>query len=275
MDAVNAGVQTVVGMADAAQHIQKVTEDIAANLHADQENKDNEFNMRNQFLENALQAVKNATVNQFNVVICTNQEKDDFQNLKGQILPMNLITLTIAPNKTIDFQVYVFDTGNYLRHGKYETDYWQFFGESKKWYDPAAMHVDFNNAQPKLDPSKIQAAKAAQAATTATTTAANAATTAVTATANATNASTVATQAIVPTWGTPAANAGSGCKPLPFSVEFCPRKWLIICQLHLVHHRLRQAYHLHQMLVVLIHRSWVVSIPFGLVLSYRYAEMCR
>jgi hypothetical protein len=131
-DAANALTQSVVGMADAASHIQDVATKIAAVNKENMRNEDNEFNIRNQFLSNAVNAIKDATCSQFNIVICTNQEHDDFQNLQGQILPMNLLNLEIAPNKFVDFQIYVFDTGNYLRHGKYEGDYWQFWGQSKK-----------------------------------------------------------------------------------------------------------------------------------------------
>jgi hypothetical protein len=58
---------------------------------------------------------------------------------------MNLLNLEVAPGKTNNYQVYVFDTGNYLRHGKYETNAWQYWGESKKWYDPAAMRKNLRS----------------------------------------------------------------------------------------------------------------------------------
>lgn len=64
--------------------------------------------------------------------------------------------MEVSKGKIVNFEVYVFETGNYLRHGKYEQDAWWYFGQSKKWYDPAAMHVDFNNAQKKLDPAAIK-----------------------------------------------------------------------------------------------------------------------
>jgi hypothetical protein len=144
-------------MTDAAAHIQKVTREMAAQTKDDMRNEDNEFNIRNQFLSNAVDAIKKATFSQFNIVICTNQEHDDFQDLQGQILPMDLMNLEISAGKFVDFQVYVFDTGKYLRHGKYESDYWQFWGNTKKFYDPAAMHVHFDNAQKKLDANAIKA----------------------------------------------------------------------------------------------------------------------
>ena len=89
-------------------------------------------------------------------MICTDQQRDDFQNLKGQILPMDLLNVEVSQGKIVNFEVYVFETGDYLRHGKYEQDSWWYYGESKKWYDPMAMHVDFNNAQKKLDPAAIK-----------------------------------------------------------------------------------------------------------------------
>lgn len=225
-------------MADAASHIQDVTTKIAAVNKENMRNEDNEFNIRNQFLQNAVNGIKEATCSQFNIVICTNQEKDDFQNLTGQILPMNLLNLEIAPNKFVDFQIYVFDTGNYLRHGKYETDSWQYWGQSKKWYDPAAMHVDFKNAQKKLDPSQIQAANDAKKKTDATAAAANAATAATQQNASVTNAATVATQGTNPD-GTPAAPPSPAGKPGPSRNKVGLRMWLIPCKLHPYYNRSR------------------------------------
>jgi hypothetical protein len=144
-------------MADAAAHIQQVTRQIAAQIKEDMRNEDNEFNIRNQFLSNAVNAIKEATFSQFNIVICTDQEHDDFQDLQGQILPMDLLNLEISAGKFVNFQVYVFDTGKYLRHGKWEPDHWQFWGYTKKFYDPAAMHVHFDTAQKKLDANAIKA----------------------------------------------------------------------------------------------------------------------
>ncbi|CAD6575247.1 MAG: hypothetical protein ASARMPRED_007141 [Alectoria sarmentosa] len=153
---VEGATQAVVGVADAAAHIMDVARDEAAKCKEAARNDDNEFNIRKNFLDNAVNSIKTATCGQYNIVICTDQQKDDFQNLKGQILPMDLLDVEVSNGKTVNFQVYVFDTGNYLRHGKYEQDAWWYFGESKKWYDPAAMHVDFNNAQTKLDPAAIK-----------------------------------------------------------------------------------------------------------------------
>lgn len=118
--------------------------------------EDNEFNIRKSFLDDAVNALQVATCGQFNIVICTNQEHDDFQDLEGRILPSKLLDLEIAPNKTVNFEAYVIDTGKYLRHGKYERDHWWYWGETKKFYDPAAMHVHFDKARPKLNPDDVK-----------------------------------------------------------------------------------------------------------------------
>ena len=155
----------------------------------------NEFNIRKNFLLNAVNAIQEATLSQYNIVVCTDQAHDDFQNLKGQVLPMDLLDVEVSQGKVVNFEVYVFDTGNYLRHGKYEQDSWWYWGESKKWYDPAAMHVDFNKAQTKLDPAQVQKQQAQNATQTQTATAANTATQAVQATTAATQAPALATDA--------------------------------------------------------------------------------
>ncbi|KAG8530169.1 uncharacterized protein KY384_005652 [Bacidia gigantensis] len=152
-----AATQTVVGIADAAAHIAQIVREQAAINKEAMRNEDNEFNIRKNFLDNAVNAIKEATYSQYNIVICTDQEHDDFQSLTGQILPMDLLNLEVAPGKNVNFQVYVFDTGKYLRHGKWERDFWWWWGESKQWTDPAAMHVHFEKAQTKLDASAIKA----------------------------------------------------------------------------------------------------------------------
>ena len=133
-----------------------VARDEAAKCKEAARNDNNEFNIRKNFLDNAVNSIKTATCGQYNIVIATDQQKDDFQNLKGQILPMDLLDVEVSSGKVVNFEVYVFETGNYLRHGKYEQDSWWFYGESKKWYDPAAMHVDFNNPQKKLDAAAVK-----------------------------------------------------------------------------------------------------------------------
>jgi len=154
--AAGAVAQIVGSIADVAAHIEDVMRDEAARNKEDMRQEDNEFNIRKSFLDNAVNALQVATCNQFNIVICTNQEHDDFQDLEGRILPSRLLNLEIAPNKTMNFEAYVFDTGKYLRHGKYERDHWWYWGETKKFYDPAAMHVHFDKAQSKLNPDNIK-----------------------------------------------------------------------------------------------------------------------
>ncbi|KAL8784864.1 MAG: hypothetical protein Q9195_008857 [Heterodermia aff. obscurata] len=143
-------------MADAATHIMDTVRVESAKAAEASRNNDNEFNIRKNFLDNAVSAIHDATYGQFNIVICTDQAHDDFQALTGQILPMNLIDVEVAQGKIVNFQVYVFDTGRYLRHGKWERDHWWWWGASKTWHDPAAMHVHFETAQPKLDADGIK-----------------------------------------------------------------------------------------------------------------------
>lgn len=96
-----------------------VARDEAAKCKAAADAGNNEFNVRKNFLVNAVNAIMEATYSQYNIVICTDQGHDDFQNLKGQIHPMDLLNVEIGQGKVINFEVYVFDTGNYLRHGKW------------------------------------------------------------------------------------------------------------------------------------------------------------
>ena len=143
-------------MADAAAHIMDTVRVESAKAKEAARNDNNEFNIRKNFLDNAVNAIHDATYGQFNIVICTDQAHDDFQNLAGQILPMDLIDVEVAQGKVVNFQVYVFDTGKYLRHGKWERDHWWWWGASKTFHDPAAMHVHFEQAQPKLDAEGIK-----------------------------------------------------------------------------------------------------------------------
>ena len=143
-------------MAAAATHIMDTVRVESAKAKEAARNDNNEFNIRKNFLDNAVAAIRDATYSQFNIVICTDQAHDDFQNLTGQILPMDLIDVEVSQGKIVNFQVYVFETGKYLRHGKWERDHWWWWGESKKFTDPFAMHVHFEKAQPKLDAAQIK-----------------------------------------------------------------------------------------------------------------------
>ena len=88
---------------------------------------------------------------------------------------MDLLNVEIGQGKVINFEVYVFDTGDYLRHGKWEQDSWWYSGQSKVWKDIAAMHVDFNNPQKKLDATAITKQQDDDAAKSTTAAAATAA----------------------------------------------------------------------------------------------------
>lgn len=145
----------VVDVAQAAGQIMDVVRDETAKANEAARTADNEFNIRKNFLDNTVNAIKEATLGQYNIVICTDQSDDDFQQLAGQVLPMELVDVEVGGGKTVNFQVYVFDTGNYLRHGKWERDAWWYYGQSNVWHD-IAMHVDFNNAQPKLNPDEVE-----------------------------------------------------------------------------------------------------------------------
>lgn len=220
--------QAVVGIADAAAHIMDVARDEAAKCKEAARNDDNEFNIRKNFLENAVNSIKTATCGQYNIVIATDQQKDDFQNLKGQILPMDLLDVEVSKGKIVNFEVYVFETGNYLRHGKYEQDHWWYFGESKKWFDPAAMHVDFNNAQKKLDPAAIKKQQGDQIAAQKTAADAAAAAKAQQDRASATNAPALATDAAGKAQAVQTADATAGSAPAasaPAAPGFTDRKF--------------------------------------------------
>lgn len=134
----------VLGATDIAAHIMDTVRDQNAKSKASARTENNEFNIRKNFLDNGVNAIQMATRGQYNIVICTDQQKDDFQNLKGRVLPMELLEFELSQGKVVNFEVYVFETGKYLRHGRWERDNWWYFGESKVWYDPFAMHVDFD-----------------------------------------------------------------------------------------------------------------------------------
>lgn len=119
---------------------------------------DNEFIIRKNFLDNSVALLKDATLGQYNIVIATDIEGDEFKDLQGRLLPMDTLDLEIAPGKMVKFLVYLFDTGKYLRRGKWEGNYWAWTGESKKFsqFGDPAMHVHFDNAQTKLNPDDIK-----------------------------------------------------------------------------------------------------------------------
>jgi hypothetical protein len=107
----------------------------------------NEFNIRKSFIENSVAMIRDATLSQYNIVICTDQSKDDFQDLQGRILPMDLIDVEISPGKYVNFQ------------GRWELDAWGWWGSDKSWKD-VNYHVHFETAQKKLSPDEIKAKQA-------------------------------------------------------------------------------------------------------------------
>lgn len=164
----------VVDVAQAAGQIMDIVRDETAKANEAARTADNEFNIRKNFLDNTVNAIKEATLGQYNVVICTDQADDDFQELAGEVLPMDLVDVEVGDGKTVNFQVYVFDTGKYLRHGKWERDAWWYYGQSNVFYD-VAMHVHFEHAQPKLNPEQAQQQQDAQVGETQTAETVNAA----------------------------------------------------------------------------------------------------
>jgi hypothetical protein len=152
----------VVDMAQAAGQIMDIVRDQTAKANEAARTADNEFNIRKNFLDNTVNAIKEATLGQYSIVICTDQSDDDFQELAGQVLPMDLVDVEVGDGKTVNFQVYVFDTGKYLRHGRWERDAWWYYGQSEVSYD-VAMHVHFDHAQPKLKPEEAEQQQEAQA----------------------------------------------------------------------------------------------------------------
>jgi hypothetical protein len=149
-------------MAQAAGQIMDIVRDQTAKANEAARTADNEFNIRKNFLDNTVNAIKEATLGQYSIVICTDQSDDDFQELAGQVLPMDLVDVEVGDGKTVNFQVYVFDTGKYLRHGRWERDAWWYYGQSEVSYD-VAMHVHFDHAQPKLKPEEAEQQQEAQA----------------------------------------------------------------------------------------------------------------
>ena len=146
----------VVEVAQAAGQIMDVVRDETAKANEFARTENNEFNICKNFLDNTVNAIKEETLSQYNIVVCTDQANDDFQELTGQVLPMDLVGVEVEAGKTVNFQVYVFDTGKYLRHGKWERDSWWYWGQTQTFTDPAAMHVHFEQAQPKKNPDEVQ-----------------------------------------------------------------------------------------------------------------------
>ena len=146
----------VVDVAEGASKLMDIFRDQASKVKEADRKNDNEFNIRKSFLENSVASLRDATLSQYNIVICTDQEKDDFQDLQGRILPMDLIDVEVSPGKFVNFQVYIFETGKYLRRGRWELDAWGWWGSDKNWKD-VNYHVHFETAQKKLNPDEVKA----------------------------------------------------------------------------------------------------------------------
>ena len=71
---------------------------------------------------------------------------------------MDLLQFTASSGKDYSFQAMVFDTGQYIRHGKWEPDHWTFFGDSKSFKETftGTWHAEFNNARPKKNPDEVK-----------------------------------------------------------------------------------------------------------------------
>lgn len=71
---------------------------------------------------------------------------------------MPVIEVQVAKDKTINFQAYVFDTGQYIRHGKWEANSWTRYGDSKFFTETftGTQHAEFNNARKKLNPDDVK-----------------------------------------------------------------------------------------------------------------------
>lgn len=148
-------VQQVLGIGDAVGNLMNVIRQQQQAAEEMQRTEDNEFNIRKVFLENTINKIKEATLNQYNVVICTDQAEDDFEELQGQWPGLDLVEVNVGGGKNVNFQVYVFDTGKYLRRGKWEKNFWNYWGQTAEFTD-IFMHVHFEKAQPKLDPDQVQ-----------------------------------------------------------------------------------------------------------------------
>lgn len=152
-----AGDIDIVSIAEAGTKLSDIVLQEAGKLKEQAQNGDNESGIRKQFLDNAITSIRTATFDQYNIVICTDYEQDDFQDLQGQILLLKPIYFEVKKDVLVNFKVYIFDTGLYIRHGKRDGDAWSWWGESKTKIDPVSMQVYFEKAQPKKNADDINA----------------------------------------------------------------------------------------------------------------------
>jgi len=115
-----------------------------------------------QFIEHTLEVLREATFEQFNLLIVTDSEKDEWWQGKkgpeGQLQPVPTIDIQVAPGKTRTYKVYSFDTGTYIRNGSHEADQLIYFGGSKNQKEPmtGGWHIEFNEARPKKNPADLK-----------------------------------------------------------------------------------------------------------------------
>lgn len=151
----SAGDIDIVSIAEAGTKLAEIALHEAEKLKDQARNDDNESNIRKQFLGNAISFLRTATFDQYNIVICTDYEHDEFQDLQGQILLLKPIDVEVKKDVLVNFKVYIFDTGIYVRYGKRGREDWSWWGESKERIDPVAMQLYFENAQPKKSAEDI------------------------------------------------------------------------------------------------------------------------
>ena len=142
--------QMVVEAAQAVSTIMDIFREQARKIAEENRQDDNDFNIRKNFLENAVAAINDLLQGQFNIMVLTDQEHDIEWGgpLKGRLLPMDLVEVEISNGRKVNFQVMVFDEGKYLRKGKWEEDSISWYPDSAKMWKDVNMHIEFS-AQPK------------------------------------------------------------------------------------------------------------------------------
>ncbi|KAG8158535.1 hypothetical protein KVR01_011657 [Diaporthe batatas] len=150
-----AGDIDIVSIAEASTKLAEIACQEAEKLKEQARNDDNESSIRKHFLDNAISSIRTATFDQYNIVVCTDYEQDDFQDVQGQILLLRPIDVEVKKDVVVNCKIYIFDTGTYIRHGKREREDWSWWGESKIKSDPVSMQVYFENAQPKKNAEDI------------------------------------------------------------------------------------------------------------------------
>ena len=142
--------QMLVDAAQAVTSIMDTVREEARKIAEQNRQDDNDFNIRKNFLENAVAAINNLLQGQYNIMLLTDQEKDIEWGgpLKGRLLPMDLVEVEVGGGRKVNFQVMVFDEGKYLRKGKWEEDSISWYPDSAKMWKDVNMHIEFS-PQPK------------------------------------------------------------------------------------------------------------------------------